>query len=880
MKTPQPPKLARKLFEWYCGQANVQDLLGDIDELFHIRAAGKSAFRAKFIYWMLVISLMFSYAVRTRKRQAQSGMFASSSFSMAMLNNYFKVAARSLYKHKYFSTVNAVGLAIGMSVSLLLIVLYAHVCTFDNFHTNKSEIYRVVTSHHSDREWELAFAPFSVADDFNNGFAGIKKTVKITSGFSADAFSGKLEIPIRGFFTEPSFFEVFTFPLIKGNASTALVQPNGIVLSESTAKKIFNRTDVLGESIEFRNVGQSEDSTAIYQVTGVMSDPPANSHMSFEVLISHSTLKPYEQTYEGNYRAFASYGHQYIYFLVENEASVANIQKRLSELGSEASKRADAKISFRLQALTDINPGRELMALTGGLGPQWDTTGFVIFGVISLLILLPACFNYTNISIARALKRSKEIGLRKTMGGMKNHIFLQFIVETVLIVLVSLLGALLIFYFIRSEFKSMMIGGSTLDLSLTWPMSLIIVAFAVFTGFMAGVFPALHFAGLNPIRALRGNTGKQSSNNRLRKGLTIFQFSLSFCFILALVVFSRQYRYTLNYDFGFQHKNILNVQLQDADTERFRNEFSQLAVVRELSMSSHTLGTSRWIVNTVYIESNDSFDVFQIFADHNYLNVLKLTLLTGRNFPNEVWQREKYILVNEEFVKQFKLGSPADAVGKIFKVENDKVEIIGVLKNFNYSKLNAPIEAFMIRMNPAKYAVANLSVSFTDAFSGLEQMEKTWNKINPEQKFEASFLDDEIREAYKAYEVVIKLVGFLGLLAISISLLGLLGMVVYNSETKTKEVGIRKVMGASIGSITLLLSKDYFKLMLWGALLAIPFTVAISDKILAIQYYHVSLNFWDVLLSLAILLTMGLATIASQTFKTASTNPAETLRTE
>lgn len=880
MKTPQPPKLARKLFEWYCGQANVQDLLGDMDELFHIRAAGKSGFRAKFLYWRLVISLMFSYAVRTRKRKAQSGMFASSSFSMAMLHNYFKVAARSLYKHKYFATVNAVGLAIGMSVSLLLIVLYAHVCTFDHFHTNKSEIYRVVTSHHSDREWELAFAPFSIADDFNNGFAGIKKTVKITSGFSADAFSGKLEIPIRGFFTEPSFFEVFTFPLIKGNASTALVQPNGIVLSESTAKKIFNRTDVLGESIEFHNVGKFEDSTATYQVTGVMSDPPANSHMSFEVLISHSTLKPYEQTYEGDYKNFAGFGHQYIYFLIDNKAALANIKKRLNDFSAMASKRANVKIAFHVQALTDINPGTELVALTGGLGPQWDNTGFTIFGIICLLILLPACFNYTNISIARALKRSKEIGLRKTMGGMKNQIFFQFIVETVLIVLVSLLGALLIFYFIRPEFRSMMIGGSTLDLSLTWSMLLLFIAFAIFTGFLAGVFPAMHFAGLNPIRALRGNTGKFSSKSVLRKGLTVFQFALSFCFIIALVVFSRQYRYTLNYDFGFHHENILDIQLKDVDQSRFRNDFSQLASVRELSLSSHVLGTSRWIQNTASIESQDSFDVYQIFADHNYLNVVKLTLLAGRNFPNEVWQREKYILVNEEFVKQFKLGSPADALGKVFRIDGNEIEIIGVLKNFNYSKLNSPIEAFMIRMNPDKYAVANLSVNFTDAFSGLEQMEATWKKLNPEQKFEANFMDDEIRETYKAYESAIKLIGFLGLLAISISLLGLLGMVVYNSETKTKEVGIRKVMGASIGSIVLMLSKDYIKLMLLGALLAIPFTVAFSDKVLAIQYYHVSLNFWDVLVSLILLITMGLTTIASQTFKTASTNPAETLRTE
>jgi putative ABC transport system permease protein len=883
MKQQQPPKFARKIFEWYCGQANVHDLLGDMDELFYLNLKSKSGFVSESIYWKQTFSLLFSYAVKRRKRQAQVSGFAASSLSLAILNNYLKIAARNLYKHKYFSLVNSLGLAIGMSVSLLMIVFYIHVRTFDNFHENKSEIYRVITSHHNtEREWELAAAPFSIAEDLDHGFAGLKKSVRIHSAFSADAVApGSLEIPIRGFYTESVFFEVFTFPLIKGNPSTALSKPNSIVISETTAKKVFNTTDVLGKTFEMRNVLRSKDSTAVYEVTGVLADPPANSHMAFEALVSFSTLPTYFQTYTGEYRHVGSYGQQYTYLLLDDESVIPQLQGRLNELSKEASKRGEAKIKFHLQALTDITPGKDLSTINGSLGPIWDNSGFVVFGVICLLILLPACFNYTNISIARALKRSKEIGLRKAMGGLKSQIFFQFITETVLITSVSLLGGLLMFYIIRQEFQRMMVNGSSLDLSLTWPMVGAFVVFALFTGLVAGFFPALHFAGLNPIQALRNQTHKQSSQGRIRKGLTIFQFALSFCFIIALIVFSRQYRYNLNYDFGFQRENILDVQLQGVKHEQFRNQFSQLAAIQNISMSSHLMGVSASVQLTASIDSRDSFDVYQIFADHNYIKVLKLELIAGKSFPNEVWLREKYIVVNEEFVKQFKLGTPHEALGKVFRMDNKEVEVIGVLKNFNYTSLLRPIEAFMIRMDPTQFQLANLTVSFTDAYSSLSQMETAWKAIEPEKKFEAEFFDEEIRESYDFYETLLKLVGFLGVLAISISLLGLLGMVVYTSETKTKEVGIRKVMGASTRSITLLLSKDYFFLMLWAALFAIPFTVIIADFILSrMQHYHVTLNFWDVLLSLLILLTMGLITIASQTFKTASTNPAETLRSE
>jgi putative ABC transport system permease protein len=347
------------------------------------------------------------------------------------------------------------------------------------------------------------------------------------------------------------------------------------------------------------------------------------------------------------------------------------------------------------------------------------------------------------------------------------------------------------------------------------------------------------------------------------------------------VVFSRQYRYSLNYEMGFQQQGILDVDLQGADPEQFRNKFSRIASVNSISMSSNVLGLSFKSVEVTSVDSRDSLDVAHIFCDDNYIKNLGLQLLAGTNFPSERFEREKYIVVNEQFVKSYKLGAPHDALGKLFLVDGKELEVIGVLRDFHYARLNLPVGAFFLRMDAAHFSIANMDVTFTDTFGSLTEMETLWKTLDPDSKFEAKFFDDEISDGYDSYKTLLKLVGFLGLLAISISLLGLLGMVTYTSETKVKEVGIRKVMGASTLSITLLLSSSYVKLMLLATALAIPLTTYITDKLLAnMQYYHVTLNVWDIMLSLVILLMMGLATIASQTFKTAAINPAQTLRSE
>jgi putative ABC transport system permease protein len=863
----QPPSLARKIFEWLAGDANVDDLLGDLEERFAERVFSGSLRRAKYQYWRDVLSLSFSYALRKRKRDVKARTNSSSAITSDMLLNYFKVAMRNLAHYKYFSTLNVIGLAIGMSVSLLLISIYSYVSTYDDFHENKDRIYTVI-SHHRDgvEEATYASAPLRLADRLEREFAGADQIVRIVKPGQLEIDIRSEAVPVKAYYVESHFFAAFSFELFQGSPAV-LDTPMQLVLTESAAMKLFNSLDVVGKVVALTD-GQ------LFQVGALMRDHPRNSHLNFEILMSFPSLPARNVSEEDQWTDFA---REYVYVLLRENAEPEDLQTYLAGIAASTYSSLPVKVNFSLNPLRNVAMGPDLR---GAIGVAWEKSGFFLFGVFALMILLPACFNYTNLSIARALKRSKEIGLRKTMGGVQTQLFYQFLMESTVIALLALAGGLLIFLAIRHEFQSMMVAGSSLDLSLTPGVLAWFIVFAMGTGIVAGVFPAFHFARLNPIAALKNKISSRGTSLTVRKGLTIFQFMLSFGFILSLVVFNRQYQYSRNFDFGFHKENILDVRLNDVDPELFRTAFSQLASVESMSMSSGLLGVTSsrtWI----HPPDNDSIEVAQMFADPRFIGNFGLTLVAGKNFPDEGWEEERYLIVNEEFVKAQRIEDPRDALGLTWRVGDRDLEVIGVLKNFHFEPLTVPIDQFVLRFNPAAFAVANLRVHSLDAAGMIDEMERVWKRLPTETKFKARFFEDELDDAYQTYRVLLKIVGFLGVLAISVSLLGMLGMVVYTSETKTKEVSIRKVMGASVGGIALLLSKDYLRMMAFAIVAAIPITGLLLNSLLPhVQHYRVQLSVWDVIASAAILLALGLLTIASQTYKTAVTNPADTLRRE
>lgn len=871
----KPPFLANKLLHWYCMNAKIEDLEGDLEELFVRNLGNMSARRAKLRYWKDVASLIFSYAIKKRKQHAAYPAFSLSTFHSAMLKNYFIVASRNLRRHEFFTIINTLGLATGMSISLLLIAMLSFLWRYDNFHVKKDNIYRIIsTKHDRNSNEKFASAPSLLAADLKDNYSGIDQVIRINANLSGEAdYEGK-QVPLHGYFTDHQFLQVFTFPLLKGNIQTALAKPNALVITQSASRKIFAPgEDPVGKVVAIPPFGD-------FEITGVLKDPPRNSHLDFEIIGSWATFESLQRDGKIKENSWGEFRDSYVYLLLPDSGNPEEIETFLSDITTNVfAKETDFKVSFRLQALNDITPGEELH---NDIGPSWAFP--YIFAFLTLMILLPACFNYANISISRALKRMKEIGLRKTMGGQKSQIFIQFITESVVTTFIALIVASGMFYIIRDQFLVMLVDGGSLQLELDLQTGLYFILFALSVGILAGTAPALYFAKLTPIHALKTKpTSGGLVNLSFRKFLVVSQFALSLGFIMSVVIALKQYQYTVNYDLGFNQENILDVQLQQTNPEIVKNEFSKLSSVHKISMSSDVLGTT--ISGKVQVknpEHSDSAEVFQMFVDEQFISNLGLTLLAGGNFTHGASMNEHLLIVNEEFLKAFGLSDPHTAPGQTFLLDDHKeMTVIGVVKNFHYTDLSVPIKSFFFRYDPDKFAVANIKMSSTDIFSALSEMESVWKKIEPDRKFTAKFFEDELSESYSIYFSMIKICGFLGFLAITISCLGLLGMVVFTVENRVKEIGIRKVMGASEMNVVLLLSRHFGKLMMIAALIAVPIAWMFFEKVyLRAYYYRISVGLTEIGVSVFFMMALGLVTILSQTMRAARANPVDSLRSE
>jgi putative ABC transport system permease protein len=786
-----------------------------------------------------------------------------------MFRIFFKTAVRNLSKNKFFTVLNVIGLALGMSLALLFIALLFFLNTFDNFHSDKERIYRVTTQvHDQQNNPRYASAPASLAQKLKD-FAGVEKVVRINGSLNEEATYGEKKIRIEGYFADPEFFEVFNFPFLKGSKSSAITNPNTIVLSENEAQKIFGAKEAVGKTLQLEGYGN-------FLVTGVFKNLPENTHFGFHAIASYSTLLSHQPVSADAWKAF---NNSYVYFRIRSDARPANIQRYLDGIAKERYAKQD-QTSFKLQALTKIVPGPELY---DQVGPNWSYLGLFLIGLMTLIVLIPACSNYINLSISQSLERMREIGVRKVMGGRKKQIILQFIVESTTIVLVALVFSILFSEIIRKELLSQMVETSPIDLRPTWQTFIGFGLFALFIGAITGFVPAAYFSKISVLNALKGKELKGSGRSIFRKIVLTTQFIISLGFIMAVIITMRQYQYSVNYNLGFDQKNLLDVNLQNVDQQLFKNEFSKLPSVQKISMSSHILGTGAATNRFVKAANQiDSIPVSSMSVDENFISNAKLELLAGNNFSGNNTQSARSIIVNEEFVKRLNLADPFTALDKTIVLTDSNVyRVAGVMKNFHYSGLKELIQPFFFEYNPGKFRYANLKLASGDAASSFTAMEAVWKKIGGESKFSGQLLSEEIKEAYSFYKIIMKLWSFLGLLAISVACLGLLGTVSFTIKKRVKEISIRKVMGATAENLVLLLSKDFVKLMVVACVITVPAVYFLMDHILAnTQRYSVSIGFVEIAASLVIMMLFVLTTILSQTLRAANANPADNLRSE
>jgi len=789
-----------------------------------------------------------------------------------MIVDELKWALRNLLRNKLFAVVNLFSLSMAMMIGLFVISLVGELQTFDNFHRNGERVFRVISTLHfpSRDNSARATCPVPVADALKANYKELGTVTRIHKLFRGSGLVNRKEIPISGYFTDPEFFDVFTFSFVSSNAEM-LSRPNTLVLTSALAQKFFGQRDPVGESMQVSGLGE-------FMIVGVIEDPPRNSHLDFEALASLSSLQPLESTGIENptLTNWSEFVRTYAYVRLADGVSEQALSEALGHIEPLANQHYEqATLNLELQPLDAIVPGPDL---SSEIGKKMGYLPLFIMVMVVLLILGSACINYANLSLALSLRRAREVGLRKIMGSSHRQLFIKFLSETMLLSTLALAVAMLIFYSLRTEILSLVpAAGRMVSLAFHPWLLVSFIGLAVLTGWMAGTVPALVLTRLPVISSLKGIIAKDAFGRiSLRKALIVFQFTLSLFLIIGITTIYRQYRYSMTKDLGFERENILVVPLKSVRYATFKPLMVQHPFIASVSASSEPIGShltqSAWFSMP---GMEDSTMVNYMEVDDAFVRQLGMVMIAGQAFHADSPSNE--IIVNERFALAANL-SPDDLVGGEVRIQSTPYTVKGVVKDFHYQHLEEAIRPFYFVRNAeaARYAYLSLDAKAWPEHN--EALASSWKQVSADESFEPMLLVDRLGDTYRFYTDFMKIFGFIALLAVSIGSLGLLGMTLYAAEVRTREMGIRKVMGAGDASLLFLLSRSFIVLLLIACGLAVPVGYFAFTELVSLSAYHISVGIVELGAGIALFLGLGAVIIVAQTMKTVKANPAEVLR--
>lgn len=805
-----------------------------------------------------------------------------------MLQNYLKIALRSLTKHRFFTVLNIGGLALGMSCCLTVILIVRDQLNYDTFHPQSDRICRVNTLN---ADMKIATSPYPMGDALKSDFSMVASTVRLVrsmQGTDATTKTG-LTLGISGFFTEPSFFSIFGFQLKSGNSATVLSEPNTIVLSEKVAAHFFGNNNPIGEILTLKGKGT-------YTVTGVVAETPGKTHIEFDCLASVSSLEAIEQQYapeEAQEKVLDNWENHfmsYLYVLLQPGKTKADLDHALATIAAtrhEAGK-SDKDAVFFAQNFDKITPKPEIYANELGGGAPW----FFIWGLSAFVLILTIfpCLNYANLALAQALARSKEVGIRKAIGAGNMDVKKLVWAEAILTSLIALVFAFLLHFPLNHFVMDYFPARANLDNLHAGPVDwLIFIAFALLVGFLAGWLPARRLSRINTLTALRSNSAGQSAGRsrvNWRTTMLVGQFSMALIFMIVVVTLWSQMEYMSVANYGFDKSNLLTVEVQGNKTDVVADEFAKNPYVTGVTRTSVLIASNN--LQGVPLKRQrggepDGNDWINCAAvDENYIPVMGLQLVAGENFEKMAkGTRENAIIVNEKALEPYQLGTAAEAIGKtLWLNDSTPVAVRGVLKDFNYRILEERIEPFALRCAPMEHHLIHVRIAPGDPQKAMASLEASWNKLDVIHEFKATFMEESIQKAYGHVTLVGGLISFFALMALSLACAGLLGMVTYTVSTKMKEIGVRKVLGASVPQITFTLSRHFLVLLGIATGLAIPVGYWLSGLFLNMFAYHISVGFMVLGGSATMVLALGLLAIGVQAVRAASANPVEVLRRE
>ena len=790
-----------------------------------------------------------------------------------MLKNYFKIAFRNIIRHKAYSFINISGLAIGMACSILIFLWVQNELSYDRFHTSANQIYRITCNA---GDFKAAVNPAGMPAGLKAEMPVIKNFVRL-SHMSTNLFEigdRKFEEK-RVFYADSTFLQVFSFPLVKGNPASALDRPDAVMITEDMAKKYFGKEDPIGKQLRKDN-----DKNVI--VTGVLKNIPANSHLQFDIILPMSSIAQSDYDLRTNVWDNFNY-YTYVQLdknFVPSVASLAALNKQMDKIYKKHVNESQLKVAFQMQPLTSIHLHSNLQVdLTGHGNVQYVN----IFFVVAIFILVVACINFMNLATARSARRAKEVGLRKVVGAGRSQLIGQFLGESLIISFVALLLAIGIVLLCLPLFNN--IAEKKLSIHfLDKNMLLGLLGIAAATGLISGSYPALFLSGFKPVKVLKGNMKSLGGNLIFRNGLVVMQFIVSIVLLAGTIVVYRQLQFIKNRNLGYEKANLLYMPMagdiwnkQPAlKTELKQNPLTENFTIISDLPTNLTSGT----VNVKW-EGKDpnSQTVFpSMDVSEEFINVFQMKMLTGRSFSREFPADTNNFILNEKSVQVMGM-KVTNAVGKPLSFGETKGTIIGVVKDFNFKPIQQPIEPLILRLNRwGGTVVVRTKPGTTEAT--IQALGKISRQLNPSYPFNYNFLDKDLANLYKGEQQLGKLFNIFAILAIFISCMGLYGLSAFMAEQRTKEIGVRKVLGASVFNIVYLLSTGFTRLILIATAVAIPVSWFAIDSWLDGFAYRIQVNWVIFVVAALAALAIAWLTVSYESVKAAVTNPVKSLRTE
>ena len=872
----QPPRWMDRFLGWFCNDSELEILRGDLYELYQKRADERGKILADLFFFLEVLDLFRPFALKNPLDTKITLMF----------KNYLTITWRNFSRQKLYSTLNISGLVIGLGCFLLIFFYIRDELSYDRFHPDADRIYRLIEHFESDGIGEhSASLPFPTGPALVNSFPGqVERAVRLFNFQSptlalANKAADKAFNESQLFFADSTFLEVFDFALLQGNRATALENPNSILITASMAEKYFGEEDPMGKLLEFQG-------TQDLQVTGILEDAPLNAHFQYDFIVSFSSLR---QWFNGSYPSTWYWNPCWTYVRLAPPNDPQRVAAQFPAFVEQHFPdfiRDD--VELELQPLQDIHL---LSQLDYEIQANSSMANIYIFGGIAFFVLFIAAINFINLSTARATKRAKEVGIRKTLGSQKSQLITQFIFESVLFSTLAVGIALLLVGVILPAFNGFV------EKSITWsdllqPDFLVgALSLALVVGLLSGFYPAFILSSFETVTVLK-NGPLKARGLTFRKVLVTTQFAISIFLIAGTFVALDQFKLLRDQDEGFDEEDILMIPVIrspiGAHYEYFREQALQSAHIHTVTAVEEIIGAKHQVGNYRFAGMEKSRPFPRFFVRHDFTETMDIELVAGRDYDRAFSTDDSLaIVVNESLVQAMGWSSPDDAIGEQYYFRNElRGKVVGVVKDYNFVSKHHPIGPLVLDLNTnpgafnlfIKYLA--VKVDHQNVQEAIADLEKTWKATLPGRPFDCFFLEDRLNDSYKSEQKLSQITVLFSILAIAVACLGLFGLATFSVERRTKEIGLRKVLGIKTSQIVVMLSKEFFYLIVVAFVVSIPVSYLLLNRWLSGFAYRVQLEAWPFVLAGIIAIAVSMLTVLFHALKAAMINPVQTLKHE